>query len=191
MVYNNILDDQRIDNGRRKGNPYKLIAWIVVSATVLILTIFACVLFMEVMRIHETSRTLGKIHRGLRLVPVSFVFNTGIFAAYLVFFSQTFNRHLQGQILKAIALAMLCIVIAFFAFTMYRAIDSSYIYQKMRGLEYWLEWGVFIIGYTIPAAIAYYFAWEKRLYILLIAVFIALVLIQSFMMMYIYPHPHM
>ncbi|MCH2043225.1 MAG: hypothetical protein MK212_03735 [Saprospiraceae bacterium] len=186
MTYN-ILDDQRIDNGQPKGNPYKLVAWMVASAFVLALTIFCLVFFMEAMHISERANTLRRIHKGLEFVPVAAVFNAGVFAAYLVFFSQNFERHLKGQLLKSIALSFLIIFIAFLGFIMYGMMSSRYISRRVQEWEYWMNWGIFMLGYTTPVALAYYFAWQKRLHILLIVVFICLCLIQSFMMVYVYP----
>lgn len=186
MTYN-ILDDQGINQRGPKGDPYKLVAWVIVSAAVLALTIFSLVFFMEAMHIDERSTTLRRIHKGLKYVPVAAVLNAGVFAAYLVFFSQTFERHMKGQLLKSIALSLLIIFIAFLGFTMYEVMENSYISRRVQELEYWMNWGIFMLGYTIPVAFAYYFAWQKRLHILLIAAFICLCLIQSFMMVYIYP----
>lgn len=186
MTYN-ILDDQGIANQRPKGNLYKLVGWMFVSAIVFILVIFGLVFFMKEMHIRERSTMLRTIHEGLNYIPIATTLNIGVFTAYLLFFSQTFNRHLKEQILKTVTLSLLILTIAFLGYTIYGAMNSNYMGRKVQKLEYWISWGVFIGGYGIPTALAYYYAWEKRLQIILIAAFFSLILIQSFMMVYIYP----
>ena len=188
MTYNNtILDDQNTGQENEKGNPYKLAAWMALSAAVLALTIIVIVFAMQYFHIRERSTTLREIHRGLKFVPIAAALNSGVFAAYILFFSQTFKKHLKGNVVKSIALAIIVVEIAHLGLMAYGFMDSAYIAGQLMHLGYWLRWWVFVLGYSLPAAIVYYVAWERRLYWLLIVAFVTLAAFQSFMMVYAYP----
>lgn len=190
MAYNNILDDQKINEKKLpKGNPYKLLGWMVVSVVVFVFTIFAIeFLIRGTFNIGERSHTLSQIHEGLTLVPLSFMLNAGIFAAYCMLFSQTFEQHFKGQILKAITLLVLIFLLLFAGGTIWMlTMEGGDYIEVVSRIDFWMNWSIFIIGHSLPVAVACYYAWEKRLQLFLIVVFICLVIFQSFMLEYVYP----
>ncbi|MCH2043224.1 MAG: hypothetical protein MK212_03730 [Saprospiraceae bacterium] len=191
MAYD-VLDDQNIKNTKQpKENPFVLFGWMIASAATFILTVLAVEFFIRnVFDTGESSDFFYNIHEGLEYIPLSFVINSGIFVVYFVFFSQAFNVHLKGRPIKAISLAVLIFLLIFGGGVIWMlTMEGSDYTDPISSVEYWMNWFIFIIGYSLPVAIAYYFAWEKRLQVFLIAIFICLVIFQSFMMVYAYPRP--
>lgn len=179
-----VLDDYRLETSPPEGNLFKLLAWIFVATIAVVLIVTGLVLFMAWMEIPKRSTVLRDIHRGLQFIPAATTLNLGIFVAYLILFSQTFEHHLKGQALKTFILSLVIVVLALFIFTI-ASFFSDYL-AGFRIYKYWTNWGVLFIGHALPIIAVYRHVYKTRSYILLIPSYVCLVLVQSFLLSYFY-----
>ncbi|MCH2043223.1 MAG: hypothetical protein MK212_03725 [Saprospiraceae bacterium] len=183
-MVDNILDDYRLETSSPEGDIFKLFAWIFVATIAVVFIVTGSVLFMDWMEIPKRSIVLRDIHRGLQFIPATTVLNLGIFVAYLILFSQTFERYLKGQALKTFILSLVVVVLALFIFTI-GSFFSDYL-AGFRIYKYWTNWGVLFIGHALPIIAVYRDVYKTRSYVLLIPSYACLVLVQSFLLSYFY-----